>query len=139
LKLFVDRNFPPSIAHCLAPILAIDDHRVISCWDRYKVDPGDIAWMNELGQEGGWSVLTKDLGISRNPAERQEWSRSGLIVFFLLPRWDRMPTIEQAWRLIKRSNEIISAVDAALPGTGFTVPINGALNRIFPGKKKPRR
>lgn len=131
MRLFVDRNYPKALAHCLDPILRNLGGCAVSSYDRYARDPGDVAWMRELGAEGGWSVLTRDNAIRRNPAELREWRSSGLIVFFSAPGWGKLPLDGQAWRLIKRLPELVRVSGTARPGTGFAMPVNGALQRMF--------
>src|SRR3546814_3383929 len=45
----------------------------------------DAEWIERLGKEGGWSVLSGDRRIAKQKPSRELFLRAGLIGFFPLP------------------------------------------------------
>lgn len=135
MKFYFDRTQSPRIARIALEVL--DDAGLGCDWSRRRYperDPGDIAWMNELADEGGWVVVTGDERITRNPAERAAWRTSGLTTFFLQPGWMSVPFHEQAWRMPRWLPRLIEVAGSERPGTGLAVTLRwhaGRLPRIW--------
>lgn len=85
MKLLVDENLPPRVARSLQALYP-DDHLVIALRDKFeRPRVTDIEWIQSIGGEGGWSVLTADRRISRNAIERNAFLAHNLIGFVLSP------------------------------------------------------
>lgn len=63
MKCLLDNNLPPSLAKAL-DALSIhqfsDLEQVIALREKFPPDTADIAWIQALGQEGDWFVLSAD-------------------------------------------------------------------------------
>jgi hypothetical protein len=103
-------------------------------------DPGDVVWMQELGKEGDWIIITGDEWITRNPGERAVWRRIGLTTYFLQGAWLAAPGEEQAWRLIRWLPRLIEIARLDRPGTGLSLPLKwhaGGLQRLYSPAAQP--
>ena len=85
MKFFLDNN----ISHRLAAALLVLENRVErGDWTvehlrvRFEQQTEDVTWLEALGHEGEWIVISGDIRISRNPAEKAAWRESGLTAFF---------------------------------------------------------
>ena len=70
---------------------------------RDKFDrPGvqDAEWIEALGREGGWTVLSGDLRIARQRPSRELFLRSKLVGFFPLPAVMDLPLHRKAARIL---------------------------------------
>jgi hypothetical protein len=135
VKFYFDRTQSPRLARIALEVLAHEGH---GCdWSRHRYpdrDPGDAAWMRDLAGEGGWTLISGDERISRNPAERAIWRASGMTTFFLQPTWMGAQLPEQAWRLLRWLPRLIEIAATERPGTGLSVPLKwhgGSLNRVW--------
>lgn len=85
MKLLVDNMLPPRMARGLGALFK-DQHEVVHI--REKFDTGslpDAEWIERLGREGGWSVLSGDRRIATKRPSRELFNRSNLVGFFPLP------------------------------------------------------
>ena len=87
MRFFLDNN----ISHRLAAALLVLENRVErGDWTvqhlrvRFEQQTEDVTWLEALGHEGEWIVISGDIRISRNRAERAAWRESGLTAFFLV-------------------------------------------------------
>ena len=83
MKFFLDNNSSPRISRALRELEDRDENPVVHLREKFTANTKDEEWMRQLGDEGGWVVVTCDTSISRNPHEIKAWLESGLIVFFL--------------------------------------------------------
>jgi hypothetical protein len=83
LKLALDENLPPALAHAVNALLAPEGGQAISIPERYGRSAADREWITALHDEGGWTVLTADRRIRSRPHERLALEQSGLIVFLV--------------------------------------------------------
>lgn len=122
MKLLIDHNLSPALAHPLQPLFPA--HTIISLRDRFAVNVTDVEWMTALDADGGWAVLTRDLGIWRKPHEGLALDRSRIVFFFLSGNaWKGFTVPETAARLIRLMPKIITQTDIADRGR-FDLPIN---------------
>jgi hypothetical protein len=127
----VSRNSAALVTHCLPPRLAeaidaLDDRSdVTHLSQKFPRNLPDAKWISELGREGGWVIVSGDLRISRNKAERQAWLESGLTAFFLAGAWGQQKLWLTAWKLIKWWPLIVAQAESIRPGAGFIVPVSG--------------
>jgi hypothetical protein len=131
LRLLVDHNLSPRIAHCLRALF-VGEHEIVALRDRFPNDPTDLEWITALSEEGGWAVVTKDLRISTRPHERAALDRSRIVYFFLSGSWRKYSVEETAARLIRLTPKMAAQTELAERGR-FELPIN-------PGSKlRPQR
>lgn len=91
----------------------------------FSRDTPDIEWISKLGDEGDWIIVSGDLRISRNKAERKAWLESGLTAFFLAGGWGQQELWDTSWRLIKWWPFIRAQGRSIRSGAGFIVPVKG--------------
>ena len=140
MRFYFDRTQSPYLARAAGEVLTFLGHKFEHSRGRYpERDPGDIAWMGELGREGNWVVITGDDAIRRNPAERRAWREMRLTTFFLQPAWMGARMEEQAWRLLRWLPRLIDIARSETIGTGLSVPLRwhgGALQRVYSPQRR---
>ncbi len=124
MKLFVDNNLPPVLARGLDALFA-RDHEVICHRDKFgKTHVKDEEWIQALGREGNWVVLSGDLNIARKRPSRELFLRSGLVGFFPKAAVMELPLHRKAARILTvwlRMEEISEAVQSGV----FELPVRG--------------
>lgn len=77
------------------------DHQVVALRDKFD-RPGvtDAEWIDALGREGGWAVLSGDMRIAKKRPSREMFLRAGLVGFFPLPAVLALPLTRQAARVL---------------------------------------
>ena len=111
----------------------VEDHQgsiVIALRDKFEPSTPDIDWISALGREGGWSVISGDLRIQKNRAERAAWMQTDLLGYFLEPALAGLPPVEQASRLLMRLATIESQARIMRGPAMFAMPIRGGLRQI---------
>jgi hypothetical protein len=109
MNFFVDRCLPPSLAEMLA-VHTRGVHRVrhLSEDNRFRHNTPDEEWMRTLAADDPpWVVITRDISITRNIAEREVVRDVQLQFFFLAKRWGEMSMDEMVWRFFKVWPEIL--------------------------------
>ena len=84
MKIFFDHCLSFTLAHALSSLFR-DDHEIVALQDKFARDITDIEWIRALNQEGHWIVISGDLRITRNHAERRAFQSSQLTGFFMAP------------------------------------------------------
>jgi hypothetical protein len=131
LRLLLDNNLSPRIAHCLQALFQ-NEHQIIALRDRFDENTTDVEWITALDREGGWAVITRDLHISTRPHERAALDRANIVFFFLAAAWRKRTVEDSAARLIRCMPKIVAQTALAASGR-FELPIN-------PGSKlRPHR
>ena len=134
MRFFFDRTLPPFLSKAVIEILQGAGKAGDHSRRRYNPDPGDDVWMRELGNEGGWVVVTGDQRIFKNPAERKIWQEAGLTTFFLQGAWMHTPFLDQTWRLMRWLPRFIDIAEEIDAGTGLSVPLRwhgGKLKQLY--------
>lgn len=122
MRVFLDNNLSPYLAHALNALLEPDGDQVVHLSDRFPPQTEDRAWIDALAGEGGWVVVSADRRINRNALEREAWRRSRLIVFLLAPQWGRARNIEIAWRLLRWWPRLREQVAIVAAPAAFELP-----------------
>src|SRR3546814_14874182 len=79
VKLLVDNNLPPRLGRGLAALFE-GEHHVVHIRDKFGTGSlPDAEWIERLGKEGGWSVLSGDRRIAKQKPSRALFLRAGLI------------------------------------------------------------
>jgi PIN domain-containing protein len=120
LKLLVDNNLSPSLAHGLQPIFP--EFKIEALRDKFAANTSDVDWIKALDSEGGWAVLTAERRLKTRPHERLALDRSNIVFFFLTGAWLKFSVPETAWRLIRLVPAM--ATQSALAEGLFDLPIN---------------
>src|SRR3546814_13486053 len=70
----------------LTTLFRSGEHHVVHIRDKFGTGSlPDAEWIERLGKEGGWSVLSGDRRIAKQKPSRELFLRAGLIGFFPLP------------------------------------------------------
>jgi predicted nuclease of predicted toxin-antitoxin system len=82
VKLLIDNNLPPVLGRGLAALFA-GSHEVVHIRDKFGTGSlPDEKWIEALGKEGGWCVLSGDRRIATKKPSREVFLRAKLIGFF---------------------------------------------------------
>ena len=124
MKLLIDNNISPHIAPAIHALVAPDGHEVVSLRTKYPNHPKDVEWIGQLGIEGGWSVLSNDIKITRRASEREAWRRTTLIGYFYAPSWSKLNRLQQASRLLLWWDRLVTQSSLIGGGALFVLPVN---------------
>lgn len=124
MKFFLDSNISPKVARALNHLLG-PNHSAHHLKEQFAPNTPDEVWMNDLGKQSGWVILSGDSAISRNPHEVKAWREAGHPIFFLKHAWMNLDGWEQASKLFHRFPEGLRLAEKAKPGDGFMVPVRG--------------
>jgi hypothetical protein len=100
LKLLLDHNLAPRIAHALNALYH-RQHEIVALRDKFDADTADVTWITALDQDRGWAVLTRDLHLTTRPHERTALDRARIVFFFLAGSWKNFTVEETTARLIR--------------------------------------
>jgi hypothetical protein len=118
----LDHNISPRIADALHALFH-PPHSILSLRKKFAIDCQDIEWIAKLDEEGGWAVLTRDLGIRFKPHERALMGRSRIVFFFIDGAWRQYGVEEMAARLIRLMPKMAQQVEIMDRGI-IDLPIN---------------
>jgi hypothetical protein len=131
MKFFLDNGLAIRHARALNE-MAEPDHTFTHLQEKFAPETKDEEWIRALGHEGGWIVISGDYRIGKNAHERRAWHESGLTAFFLSKGWTNIPPLQQHSKLALILPEVIEEASRAPTGTGFTVAMNGRIQKIYP-------
>ena len=129
MKLLVDNMLPPRMARGLGALFK-DQHEVVHI--REKFDTGslpDAEWIERLGREGGWSVLSGDRRIATKRPSRELFNRSNLVGFFPLPAVLDLPLHAMTARVLTLW-PLMSDTSHAMDRGCFDLGIKGGLRPV---------
>jgi hypothetical protein len=126
VKFFFDNNLAPKIAKGLNCFVS-PENEVIHLKDKFAASTEDADWMQALGREEGWIIVTADTRIGKNPHEIEAWKQAGHTIFFLKPGWLKINFWDQAQKFVKCFPEIIKTAERAKRGESFSVSVNGKI------------
>ena len=129
MNVFLDNCLAPRHALSLQPLFA-PEHHFEHLRDRFSPGVSDEEWLERLGLEGGWIVISGDDRIRRTPHEREAWRRSGLTVFFLAKGWMHLPLPAQHARLTLCMEDILETARRHPKGKGFVVTVRGKIEEL---------
>jgi hypothetical protein len=130
VKFIFDANISYRIAATLAA--AFDDEHQIESIESYfgKSSLKDAEFLPVLRQEGGWIILTADMG--KKDGDWHVWLASGLTTFFLRPGWTGKHIVktEMLSKLFKYWPRIVKEAAVCREGTCFWLATNGTIIRV---------
>lgn len=121
MRFFFDNNIAPRIARAINALVE-PDHSAVHLRDKFDQATSDITWMESLGADGDWVVISADQRIARNGHERKAWQESGLTLFFWEKAWHGQNFWLQAAQLVRWFPDIIDQARKVEAGAGFFVP-----------------
>lgn len=124
MKVLVDNNMSPLLAQAINLLVEPDGDQVVALRRLFPENTPDEVWIARLGADGGWSVLSGDVQITRRPSEKLAWHQTRLKGFFLAPAWSKLSTLEKTARLLLWWPKLRAQERLVGPGAIFQVPIN---------------
>jgi hypothetical protein len=131
MRFFLDNCLAIRHARALSEMVK-PEHTFTHLQDKFPADTKDEEWIRQLGNEGGWVVVSGDYRIGKSAHERAAWHQSGLSVFFLSKGWTNIPPLQQHSKLAAILDDIIQTATHAKPGSGFSIAMNGKITCIYP-------
>ena len=137
MKFFLDNNIPHRLA---AALLVLDLHVERENWtiqhlrDLFEPQTEDVTWLEALGHEGEWIVISGDMRISRSRAEKAAWRESGLTAFFFASQYPGKKIWTQVMHFLDWWPEITREAREhreAPEGSGYVIPMQGKKWRII--------
>lgn len=101
------------------------DIKVTHLREKFSANTPDVVWIRALGEEGEWVIVSGDLRITKNAAEREAWRESGLTAFFLKSAWADQGLWLFASRFLAWWPRMLAQAEMAAKGKGFFVPFSG--------------
>lgn len=87
----------------------------------------DVVWLETLGTEGEWIIISADVRITkRNSPERAAWRASGLTAFFFHERFAEDGFWNQVHTVVRRWPDIQAQARRTPRAKGFLVPKSGS-------------
>lgn len=109
MKLLVDNNLPPVLGRGLGALFK-DEHHILHIRDKFGTGSlPDEEWIEALGKEGGWCVLSGDRRIATKKPSRDLFNRNNFIGFFPLPAVLEMKLHAQAARILTMWPTLVDA------------------------------
>jgi len=122
LKLFLDNNLPPRLAKALSALFG-GLHEVVALRDKFPQNISDKDWITQLSKEGGWSVLSSDRRILKNPTEKAALRTSNLTAFFLTRSLANKTSVEkQMIRILQLWEVMETTVKTVQGGAAYELP-----------------
>lgn len=126
MKLFFDNCTSPVFADTLGGFvrhLGHSAHHISTLPCGRGAD--DLVWIKMLAETGkDWLVITGDIRISRNKAERSAYRQAGLIGFALAPAYQKAPVNHVASLLVWRWPEMENLVQLVAAPALYELPIS---------------
>jgi hypothetical protein len=122
MKLMLDNNLPPALAHALHELSCAhweDAHQVVALRDRFPAATPDTDWITALSQEGDWTVVTHDR--LNKGAEREVLKRAAIKVFLLDKSWKNQAFWAKAENLVRWWPSIVEQAERIRGGAAFRV------------------
>jgi hypothetical protein len=132
VKLLVDENLPPALARALQAVFERDHYieHVVTKFGRHGVT--DQEWIEQLGAEGGWSVLSGDRNIAKKAPSRALLFRAKLVGFFPVRTVMQMPLHKKVARILLVWDSMVKQVSIAEQGA-FEITERGEKFRQIAG------
>jgi len=128
VKVLVDNMFPPVLGRGLGALFAVD-HEVVHIRDKFGTGKlPDEEWIERLGREGGWCVLSGDRKIATKRPSRELFLRANLVGFFPMPAVMDLPLprltarVLTMWAVMETLAQSTSRGCFALGITGSKMP-----------------
>lgn len=118
MKFFFDNCLPHRLAKAIAAL--DDDHEVIHLRDRYPANTPDLRWLESLGSQRDWNVISCD-AFNKTREERETIRQRARCTFTFAGGYANLPIWTQAYKILQRWPEVLKAAATARPGQVFRV------------------
>ncbi|CAM3878917.1 hypothetical protein [Bordetella tumulicola] len=134
MKFFFDNNLSPYLAAGIRELSKGSRgiaSEIIHLKEKFPPATPDHEWIQPLGREGGWAVISQD-GLRKNDLEREALRKSGLMVFVLSKQWSDHKYWDKAQNLVRWWPSIEDYVIRIQGGAAVRVPwrMNGKFEQI---------
>jgi hypothetical protein len=117
----LDNNLAPAFAGALHALSKKDNHTVEHLRDRFSPDTPDIAWIEDLKNRGGWTIISQD-HFRKSDLEKKAFRECGLVVFCLDKHWVKAKYWDKAHNLVRWWPPIIEQANLISGGAAFRIP-----------------
>lgn len=139
MRFFLDNCTSLYHAKGMAGFGEADGHTFQHLREKFPQDTKDLTWIQALGDERDWIILSGDTKISRNPAERAAWIESSLTAFFFGEPWMNDGFWKQCASLVAWWPTILAQAKKTPKSHGFLLPKGGKeLKQIYPIQPKKK-
>lgn len=125
MKCLLDNNLPPALARALDALSTnkfSSLEQVIALRAKFPPNTPDVTWIQALGQEGDWFVLSADEFRKHGDLERKALRQSKLIVFCLSKQWSNEFYWEKCVHVLRWWPHIVEQAECLRGGAAFRVP-----------------
>lgn len=126
MTFFFDNTFPPKLAQLLQ-WLGVDARHLRHCG--FAPSAPDTHWIPEVGRNG-WVVITADVNIRQDPAERVALEAADVVAFFLYAGFTNQRKWDQTLWLLKYWSVISAAAGNSERGHSYLVTKGGRLRLL---------
>lgn len=122
MRALLDNNLPPALAHALHELSnASEAVPVFHLTDRFEKTAADADWLNTLGAEGNWIVVSHDK-FRKGKLEMRALQRSGVKAFILEKAWSNHRFWEKSYNLVRWWPAILEQAQRAHGSLVLLVP-----------------
>lgn len=82
MKVMIDNDISPHIAAAIHALVEPRGSSVVALRKKFKANTAVVDWIKALGQEGGWSVISNNIRITKVAVERHAWRQTDLVGYF---------------------------------------------------------
>jgi hypothetical protein len=123
----------PYHAKGLQGFAELQNDEIVHLRTRFGQGTLDQEWIQALGAEQNWIIVSGDIRITRSPIEQRAWHESQLTAFFFVAPFSNDGFWKQAAALVFWWPRIMQQSRATPTGHGFLVPKSGkAFTKLYP-------
>lgn len=126
MKVLIDNDLSPHIAVAINALVEHEGHHVIALRKKFPPNTDDAVWIEALGEDGGWVVISGDTSITRRAAERQAWRQAKVIGFFVMPGRRKLNPLIQTARLLMWWDSLVAQARLVEGGAIFQLPVKSS-------------
>lgn len=130
MKFLFDNNLSPDFARGLRELRSPFEENIVHLKDRFPDNVTDEVWLNELINEGDWSVISADR-FKKNAAERQAIRHPKITVFVLAKGFGKLKYWPKTKALISQWEDIANLARITRGGL-FEVRARGKITPYLP-------
>lgn len=125
MRFFFDNCVPLGLVKALRELVRNEKHEIIALREKFDEDVPDDQWIPEIAKEGGWILVTHDIGIARSRYESAVWRKAGLRTFFFAKHVANERPIKQMEAIARHWDEIVEIAESMRPGASYTIGVRG--------------
>ncbi|MDR0512964.1 MAG: hypothetical protein LBG93_07680 [Treponema sp.] len=131
MKCLFDNQMSPRLAKILAIMEGGGGVVVTHLREKFPPNTPDIEWIEKLGKERNWFVITRDNQIRKRPHEKKMWQESNLPIVFLEKPWLNYDLWEIVWRFVKYWPDLKDAISQSKYNDSFLLSGNGKISPYY--------